>query len=101
MRIEIDTKDIMLMLEQIASSQVRLLEMLEVIQLSEKKTEAPLTGPRFLKVKEVKAKTGLANSTIYKRMGEGTFPQSRKIGNGSVRWLQSDIDAWMNIEREC
>lgn len=95
MKLELDTRDIMAKLDQIASTQLQLLEVVNRLSEVPLQPEVPVNGPRFLRMKEVRAKTGLANSTIYKRMGEGTFPQSRKIGNGSVRWLQSDIDTWM------
>jgi prophage regulatory protein len=80
---------------QLAFTQVKLLEAVNLLFDIPRNSEVTLTGPRFLRMKEVRAKTGLANSTIYKRMSEETFPQSRKIGGGSVRWLQSDTDTWM------
>jgi len=98
MKIEVDTRDIMSKLDQLASTQVQILEAVARLIDVPRNAEILVNGPMFLRMKEVRAKTGLANSTIYKRIGEGTFPQSRKIGNGSVRWLQSEIDDWMNTD---
>ena len=37
---------------------------------------------------------GLARSTIYRRMSEGTFPKPMRIGERSVRWRVDDLVAW-------
>jgi prophage regulatory protein len=49
----------------------------------------------FMKRTAVQAMTGVSKSTLYGRMGRGTFPKSRDIGSGR-RWLRSEIVAWMN-----
>jgi prophage regulatory protein len=51
---------------------------------------------RLLRLPEVIARVGLKRSTIYKRMGEGTFPKPKKIGQRSVAWSETDIDLWIN-----
>jgi prophage regulatory protein len=53
------------------------------------------TEERLLRLRDVKQKTGLGTSTIYRRMADGTFPIPRKLGPNTVRWLQSEIDAWI------
>ena len=50
---------------------------------------------RILKLPEVKATVGLSTTRIYQGMRDGTFPASRRLGPGSVGWLASDIEAWM------
>ncbi|WP_316234554.1 AlpA family transcriptional regulator [Bradyrhizobium sp. SZCCHNR1020] len=50
---------------------------------------------RLLRLRDVKQKTGLGTSTIYRRIADGTFPVPRSLGPSTVRWLQSDIDAWI------
>lgn len=50
---------------------------------------------RLLRLRDVKQKTGLGTSTIYRRIADGTFPVPRSLGPNTVRWLQSDIDAWI------
>ena len=50
----------------------------------------------FLRLREVLRRSGLSRSTIYKMMGEGTFPQqAAQVGTRGVRWLERDITAWM------
>ena len=56
---------------------------------------------RLLRIDGVKTKVGYkSNSTIYAKMANGHFPQSIKIndGSGSVRWIESEVDDW--IERQ-
>jgi prophage regulatory protein len=50
---------------------------------------------RLLRLRDVKEKTGLGSSTIYRRIAEGTFPAPRSLGSNTVRWLQSEVDAWI------
>lgn len=49
----------------------------------------------LLRLSDVKGRTGLSRSTIYRRMGAGTFPHSIRISAGLVAWYQTDIDAWV------
>ena len=50
----------------------------------------------FLRLREIERRMGLSRSTIYKKMGEGTFPRpAAQVGTRGVRWLERDITAWM------
>jgi len=49
------------------------------------------------RLKDVISKTGLARSTIYARMADGTFPKSVALGGRVTGWLDYEIDDW--IER--
>jgi prophage regulatory protein len=55
----------------------------------------------ILRINRVKARTGLARSTIYERIKEGDFPAQVSLGPRAVGWLESDIDAWIagRVER--
>jgi prophage regulatory protein len=53
------------------------------------------TDERLLRLRDVKQKSGLGTSTIYRRIADGTFPAPRSLGPNTVRWLQSEIDAWI------
>ncbi len=44
---------------------------------------------------EVKAQTGLSESTIDRKVREGTFPRPVSLGARAVGWLASDIDKWI------
>ena len=61
----------------------------------EKVTEMLDHSERLLRLRDVKEKTGLGSSTIYRRIADGTFPVPRSLGPNTVRWLQSEIDAWI------
>lgn len=49
---------------------------------------------RLLRISDVKAITGLGNSTIYRRMSDGTFPRPVSLGPQTVRWRERDIISW-------
>ncbi|MCR9910316.1 AlpA family transcriptional regulator [Vibrio campbellii] len=50
---------------------------------------------RFLRLKDVKEKTGLSKSAIYSKVKEGEFPMNVSIGSRTVAWLESDINEWL------
>ena len=50
---------------------------------------------RLLPLKEVCKITGLGKTNIYKKMGEGLFPKGRKVSEGCVRWLDSEVKEWI------
>ncbi len=49
----------------------------------------------FINAHEVAKQVVLDRRSIYRRMGEGTFPLGRKLSGNVVRWRQSEISAWM------
>lgn len=51
---------------------------------------------RFIRRKEVQHRTGLSNTTIWRKYRAGEFPQPRQLGPNSVAWLESEVDAWIN-----
>ena len=52
---------------------------------------------RLLLRAEVQRRTGLSRSSIYARIAAGTFPAPRREpGARVVRWLESEIDAWVS-----
>jgi len=50
---------------------------------------------KFIRLPEVKNKTGLSRSSIYLRMSNGEFPQSISLGSRAIGWLESDINEWL------
>lgn len=52
---------------------------------------------QILRLPEVKARTGLARSTIYQLVHENKFPRPVALLSGSraVGWLSDEIDAWI------
>ena len=54
----------------------------------------------ILRLKQVKARTGLARSTLYERIKAGDFPRQVSLGARAVGWLESDIEAWIAAQVE-
>lgn len=50
---------------------------------------------RLLRLRQVMDQTGLGSSTIYRHIAAGTFPAPLKIGGHSARWLQADLERWI------
>ncbi|MDY0957857.1 AlpA family phage regulatory protein [Sphingomonas sp. CFBP8993] len=48
-----------------------------------------------MRLADVKARTKLGRTTIYRRIAAGTFPPSIRLSAGLVAWYESDIDAWV------
>ena len=55
-----------------------------------------MKSQRRIRLKQVLELVPLSASTIYKRMGEGTFPRSQNLGGGVVCWRESDILDWLD-----
>lgn len=59
----------------------------------------PEPAPRLIGVKEVAARTGTPASTVYKWGADPThpFPEPVKVSDGrkGVRWVESEIDAYI------
>lgn len=49
---------------------------------------------RIIRLPEVIERVGIARSSIYLKIQEGTFPKQLKLGRNSG-WLESEIDAWI------
>ena len=53
-----------------------------------------LATGRYLRLPDVLNETGLAKTTIYHLIGEGTFPKPVKISRRAVAWREGAIEAW-------
>jgi prophage regulatory protein len=53
---------------------------------------------RLINLKEVVARTGLSRSVIYARMTSGTFPRSVSLGAATVRWVDEEVDQWIDAQ---
>ncbi|MEQ9083792.1 MAG: AlpA family transcriptional regulator [Alcanivorax sp.] len=50
---------------------------------------------RIMRLTEVIQTTGLARSSIYSRMTEGSFPRPVPLGARSVGWVSEEIQDWV------
>ena len=49
----------------------------------------------MLRLRDVKARTGLSRSTIYLRMSQGLFPKPISLGGRSVGWIEAEVSEWI------
>lgn len=50
---------------------------------------------RFLRLNEVKKRTGLSRSTIYQLIGKGEFPSQVSLTKRCVGWTEDVIHDWI------
>lgn len=56
----------------------------------------PATGALVLeRLPQVKARTGLSRSEMYRRIAAGDFPQPVKLGERASAWDSRAIDRWI------
>lgn len=55
----------------------------------------PSPPVRLLRRAEVKTRTGLSVSQLYRLMGQGRFPQPVKLSERSVAWPEHEVDGWI------
>ena len=49
---------------------------------------------RYLRLDKVLELTGLSRSTLYRKVGDGTFPQQVKLSDRCIGWRSSDVQLW-------
>jgi prophage regulatory protein len=50
----------------------------------------------LLRIKDVRARTGLSTATIYRREAAGTFPSKTRLGAKTVGWYESEVGRWIS-----
>jgi prophage regulatory protein len=50
---------------------------------------------RIIRLKTVLERTGLSRSTLYRKIGEGTFPRQIRIAARCAGWRESAVEAWL------
>ena len=51
---------------------------------------------RLIRLAEVLELTGLSRDAVYRQMRDGRFPKSFHVGVKSPRWLESDVQNWID-----
>lgn len=62
-------------------------------------SSTPLSVPGDLileRLPQVKARTGLSRSEIYRRIAIGDFPAPVKLGQRASAWSKHEVDAWIS-----
>lgn len=52
--------------------------------------------PRLLTLRQVMAMTGMSKSAIYAEKAAGRFPVPVRVGARGVRWIESEVVAYIN-----
>ena len=55
----------------------------------------PLGGITLERLPQVKARTGLARSTIYRMIACGEFPKNLKLSQRCSAWNSAEVDLWI------
>ena len=60
---------------------------------------------RFIRLPEVLSRTGYGRTTIYRKMEDGSFPRSIKLGgppvdpeafdSRAVAWIENEVEQWI------
>lgn len=56
--------------------------------------EAPTAGRRLERKRSVLARTGMSNTTLWRRAGRD-FPAPIRIGPNTVAWVSDEVDQWI------
>jgi len=59
---------------------------------------------RLIRNAEVRNRTGLSKTSIWRGQRNGTFPKPIKSSPGCVAWLEDEIEAWIDSRvtaRDC
>jgi prophage regulatory protein len=71
------------------------------------KAKNPTSKPktRLIRLPEVLSRTGYGRTSIYRKMGEGTFPKCLKLGgpindqakldSRAIAWIEDEVDQWL------
>jgi prophage regulatory protein len=59
--------------------------------------ENKFSRTKFLRLSEVKERTGLSRSSIYRKISDETFPKQVPLGlyARAVGWVEAEIDEWL------
>ena len=70
-----------------------------------KQNITPKPKHRFIRLNEVLSRTGYGRTSIYRKMEEGTFPKSLKLGgppkdpsifdSRAIAWIEDEVDHWI------
>ena len=70
----------------------------------------PKQKHRFIRLSEVMSRTGYGRTSIYRKMDDGSFPKSLKLGgppkdpnvfdSRAVAWIEDEVDQWIESRIE-
>ena len=70
----------------------------------------PKQKHRFIRLSEVMSRTGYGRTSIYRKMEDGSFPKSLKLGgppkdpnefdSRAIAWIEEEVDQWIESRIE-
>ena len=76
----------------------------------EKFNDTIIRQKRFIRLPEVLTRTGYGRTTIYRKMEDGDFPKSVKLGGPledtnsfdcrAIAWIEEEVDQWIDSRIE-
>ena len=76
----------------------------------DKLTNNTKTKHRFIRLSEVMSRTGYGRTSIYRKMEDGSFPNSLKLGgppkdpnefdSRAIAWIEEEVDQWIESRIE-
>jgi len=71
----------------------------------EKSNDTIVRQKKFIRLPEVLSRTGYGRTTIYRKMEDGDFPKSVKLGgppkdpnafdSRAIAWIEDEVDQWI------
>ena len=71
----------------------------------EKSNDTIIRQKRFIRLPEVLTRTGYGRTSIYRKMDDGSFPKSLKLGGApkdpnefdsrAIAWIEEEVDQWI------
>ena len=58
---------------------------------------AQADAQKVLRLPEVRDRTGLSKSEIYRRVAQKRFPAGRRISHRVTVWIESEVVAWQAV----
>ena len=75
-----------------------------------KSNDSIVRQKRFIRLPEVLSRTGYGRTTIYRKMEDGDFPKSVKLGgppkdpnafdSRAIAWIEDEVEQWMESRIE-
>ena len=74
------------------------------------KNTTPKQKHRFIRLNEVLSRTGFGRTSIYRKMEDGSFPRSVKLGgppidpnvfdSRAIAWIEDEVEQWIESRIE-
>ena len=76
----------------------------------EKSNDTIVRQKRLIRLPEVLSRTGFGRTTIYRKMEDGSFPRSVKLGgppidpnvfdSRAIAWIEDEVEQWIESRIE-